>query len=267
MKNPRSKPPIILVSTDVEDKGREFGDYALSLSFRYEQALFNAGAIPWVLPLTNDPRVIEEILARCDGVMLTGGEDLAPDIYDPHMPLELKQKARLTPDGGRRDHRELLVVRQALRMDKPLLAICRGHQVLNVALGGTLIPDLPTCHNGTINHRQMDKRCEVVHDVQLTPGSLLAKITGGLKAGVNSTHHQSVGRVAPGLRATALSPDGMVEALEWEPALAAKAPFLLGVQFHPERLEDRYPEHRAIFRGFASAAQSKQGRLKKGLRH
>ena len=99
----------------------------------------------------------------------------------------------------------------------------------------------------------MDKRSEIVHDVRLTPGSLLAMLTGKQKLGVNSTHHQAVGRVAGPLRATAVSRDGVVEALELKPGGMPMLPFLLSVQFHPERLADRYPEHQAIFRGFTQA--------------
>src|SRR5512133_2344553 len=208
------KHPLILVSTEIEDKGREFGDFSISLSIRYEQALLRAGGIPWIVPSTNSPKLISEIVLRCDGLMLTGGDDVTPEVYDPQMLPDLKAKVRVTPDGGRRDHRELLLIQQALRLGKPLLAICRGHQVLNVAMGGTLVPDIPTCRPGTINHRQMDKRCEVVHEVQLTPDSLLAKIVRGPNAGVNSTHHQCIGKLAPGLRATATSSDGIAEAIE-----------------------------------------------------
>jgi putative glutamine amidotransferase len=248
--------PLILVTTDVEHKGREFGDFSLSLSVRYEQALFSADAIPWVVPSTNSPAVMRDIVSRCDGVMLTGGDDVAPELYDPEMSAPLKGLARVTPDEGQRDHRELLLINEALRAGKPILAVCRGHQILNVAFGGTLIPDLPTCHDCRIDHRQMEKRCEVVHDVTLTPDSLLAKITGKVSIGVNSTHHQAVGRLGAGLVASAMSSDGVVEAIEMEAGLAAKMPFLLGVQFHPERFDDRHPEHRAIFRSFVKACLS-----------
>lgn len=247
------KAPLILVSSETENKGREFDDFALSLSVRYETALLNAGAYPWVLPATNSPRLIAEIVSRADGVMLTGGEDVQPGLYEPEMPRKLRATVKVTPDGGLRDHRELLVIKEALRQGKALLAICRGQQVLNVAMGGTLVPDLPTCHPCTINHRQMDKRSDIAHRVQLTPGSLLDRISGGLQEGVNSTHHQSVGRLGEGLVASAMSPDGVVEAVELQPQLAKRAPFLLGVQFHPERLEDRFPGHRAIFKAFVSA--------------
>ena len=159
----------------------------------------------------------------------------------------------LTPDGGGRDWRELVLIDEAFRQRKPLLAICRGHQVLNVALGGTLTVDILAQMPRAGNHRRMDKRSEIVHDVRLTPGSLLAMLTGKQKLGVNSTHHQAVGRVAGPLRATAVSRDGVVEALELKPGGMPMLPFLLSVQFHPERLADRYPEHQAIFRGFTQA--------------
>jgi len=104
-----------------------------------------------------------------------------------------------------------------------------------------------------MNHRRMDKRSEVVHDVRLTPGSILAKITGRQRLGVNSTHHQAVARVAAPLQVAAVSSDGIVEGLELRPSAARMLPFLLSVQFHPERLVDRYPEHQAIFHRFTQA--------------
>jgi putative glutamine amidotransferase len=125
--------------------------------------------------------------------------------------------------------------------------------LLNVALGGTLVADIPSQRPQALDHRRLSRRCEIVHDVRLTPDSLLAKIAGGSKLGVNSTHHQGVARVAPPLQAVAVSSDGMIEALELKPALAHWLPFLLSVQFHPERLADRYAEHRAIFGAFAQA--------------
>jgi putative glutamine amidotransferase len=99
----------------------------------------------------------------------------------------------------------------------------------------------------------MDRRFEVVHEARLTRGSLLAKITGKQKLGVNSTHHHAIARVAAPFRVTAVSSDGIIEGLELKPSAARTLPFLLSVQFHPERLVDRYAEHRAIFRGFTQA--------------
>jgi len=159
----------------------------------------------------------------------------------------------ITPDSGERDYRELMVIDSVFRQHKPLLAVCRGHQILNVALGGTLVADIPRQWRNAQPHGCNDKRDQIVHDVRLTAGSLLAKIVGGLKLGVNSTHHQAVARVASPLRVTAKSDDGMVEGLELKPGGSRWLPFLLSVQFHPERLEDRYPVHHAIFQSFARA--------------
>jgi len=251
-----AKFPLILVSGDTENKGVEMGDVSTSLSERYQHAILNEGGIPLTMPATVDPNRIAECVRRCDGVLLTGGEDLNPRLYRPRLPKSLRARVTTTPDGGRRDYRELLLLNEALRQRKPLLGICRGHQLVNVGLGGTLYADLPTEKPGKIAHRQMDRRCEVVHEVRLTPESMLAKITAKPTLGVNSTHHQGVARVAPVLRVSARSPDGMVEGLELNWETDNGLPFLLTVQFHPERLVDRYPEHRAIFRAFTDVCAS-----------
>jgi putative glutamine amidotransferase len=248
-----SKPPLILISPNIESKGQEFADLSISLSARYQQALIKAGGIPLTLPATISREVISESVDRCDGILLTGGEDVDPSLYAKGVPAKVKRKVTLTPDGGARDYREIVLIDEVFQQRKPLLAICRGHQVLNVALGGTLIVDIPSQKMSTINHRCMDKRSDMVHEVRLTADSLLAKITGAQKLGVNSTHHQAVNRVAPALRPVAVSDDGIVEGLELKPSSAGWLPFLLSVQFHPERLADRYPEHQAIFDGFAQA--------------
>ena len=124
---------------------------------------------------------------------------------------------------------------------------------LNVALGGTLVGDIPTQLTGALNHRQNEKKHEIVHEVRLTPGAILAKITGRQKLGVNSTHHQAVGQVAEPLQVAAVSQDGVIEGLALKPGGVRWLPFLLSVQFHPERLADRYPEHGMIFRVFTQA--------------
>jgi putative glutamine amidotransferase len=249
-----TRPPMILISPTIEQKGDEFGDLSLSLSQRYQEAVMDAGALPLTMPSTVSRALVAECVRRCDGVMLTGGEDVDPRLYARSLPKRVRQTVTVTPDGGARDLRELVLIDEVFRQHKPLLAICRGHQVLNVALGGTLLADLPSQKSKALNHRRMDKRSEVTHEVQLTRGSILAKITGRQKLGVNSTHHQAVGRVAAPLRITARSTDGVIEGLELKPSAAAWLPFLLSVQFHPERLVDRYPAHRALFGAFVQAA-------------
>jgi putative glutamine amidotransferase len=176
-----------------------------------------------------------------------------PHIYGNGLPAALSKTVTITADGGSRDLRELILIDEVFRQKKPLLAICRGHQVLNVALGGTLLADIRSQKPHARNHRRMDKRSQIVHEVRLTGGSLLAKITGAHKLGVNSTHHQAVDKIAAPLRAVAESDDGIVEGLELKPGVLRGVPFLLSVQFHPERLVDRYAGHRAIFRAFVRA--------------
>lgn len=245
--------PLILVSPSVETRGAEFEDMSLSLSLPYERALLDAGALPWPVISLNSREEIAACVKRSDGVLLTGGEDVHPVLYDQKMPQRLRKKCILTPDGGCRDLRELMLVDEVLRQRKPLLGICRGQQILNVALGGTLFADLPTQLADGLNHRQMDRRCSKVHDVGLTPGGLLAKITGKRVMGVNSTHHQAVNRLADVLTVSASSSDGVIESLELKPEARRLLPFLLTVQFHPERLAHRHPEHHAIFAAFAKA--------------
>jgi len=247
--------PVILVTPDVEEKGSEFGDLAISLSMRYQRTLAGLGAVPLVLSAAISREVIAESVRRCDAVLLTGGEDVDPRVYESRLPAKLRNKVQLTPDGGHRDFREILLIDEAFRQRKPLLAICRGHQILNVALGGTLVADLPTQFPKGLNHRRMDQRAKVVHEVRLESDSLLARIVGAQTLGVNSTHHQAVARVASALRVVGASSDGVIEALELKPSLAASLPWLLGVQFHPERLADRHPEHERIFRAFIEAAR------------
>ena len=245
--------PLILISPDIESKGKEFGDLSLSLSAKYEEALENAGALPLTMPATLSRQTVAECVRRVDGVLLTGGDDVDPRLYGNGLPEAVRRTVEVTPDGGKRDYRELLLIDEVFRQSKPLLAICRGHQVLNVALGGTLVADIATQVPRAKNHRRDDQRGEIVHEVRLTPGSLLAKITCRQKLGVNSTHHQAVAQVAAPLQVAAVSDDGIVEAIELRPGGDRWLPWLLSVQFHPERLVDRYREHAAIFHRFADA--------------
>jgi putative glutamine amidotransferase len=251
-----ARPPLILVTPDIEKNGVEMGDLSISLAVRYERAIIQAGGLPMAMPATVSRQMVAQCVNRVDGILMTGGDDVDPRLYGEDLPARLQDKVAVTADGGARDLRELMLVDEVFRQRKPLLAICRGHQMLNVALGGTLVADIPSQVPGAINHRQMDRKNVVVHEAQLTRGSLLAKITGQDRLGVNSTHHQAVRRVATPLKPSAVSGDGVIEALELKPEAAHWLPFLLSVQFHPERLVSRHPEHRAIFQAFTRACSS-----------
>jgi putative glutamine amidotransferase len=252
-----SQRPLILVSAGIESKGSEFSDPSLSLSLAYERALLGAGMIPLVMPSVATRAAIAECVRRTDGVLLTGGEDVNPDLYARRIPARIRRTVVLTPDGGSRDLRELMLVAEVFRQRKPLLAICRGQQLLNVALGGTLVLDISRQIRGALNHRRIHRRAVKVHEVSLTPEARLAKITGKRVLGVNSTHHQSVAEPAGVLAVAGRSADGVIEAMQLKAEAAHLLPFLVSVQFHPERLADRHPEHQAIFAAFAKACASK----------
>ena len=251
-----SRPPLILVSPSIERQGVEFHDLSTSLSVLYNTAVLAAGGIPVTAPTTIDRAMLAEAVARTDGVMLTGGDDINPKLYENDLPEKILKTVEQTPDGGERDLRELILIDEIFRQRKPVLAICRGLQMMNVAFGGKLVADIPRQYSRTVEHRRMDKPMDLVHEVCLTPGSLLSKICNTYVMSVNSTHHQGVEKPADPFYITAFSDDGIVEAMEFKPKNAGLLPFFLSVQFHPERLVQKHARYRAIFETFVSACKT-----------
>lgn len=250
--------PTILIGPSTQRRGAEFSDASISLSNRYPEAILAGGGVPWVLPCLPAADLVCEAVGRAAGVLLTGGDDIQPELYASRVPRRLRQTVReVSPE---RDLFELLLVKETLRQRKPLLGICRGQQFVNVALGGDLIVDIASEVPGALRHNRQDRKAEPVHEVTLTSDSFLATVTGKATIGVNSTHHQAVQRVAPPLRVTARSGDGIIEALELKPEAISLSPFLVTVQFHPERLYDRYDEFLELFRGFIRACAAPGGR-------
>jgi len=249
------KSTLILISPGTEGRGAEFADASMSLSNRYGLAVVAAGGVPLVLPCSGDEAVVSEAVRRCDGVLLSGGDDIQPEIYLDEVSVGLRRTVKVVDPV--RDVHELVLIREVFRQRKPLLAICRGHQLLNIALGGTLLVDIGRQRPEAIKHDCMDRKDQPVHKAALTPGSLLAKMTGKRVLGVNSTHHQAVDRVADLLRVTASGPDGIVESLELAGSERGIVPFLLSVQFHPERLYERHPEFLELFRSLILACKKK----------
>jgi len=250
--------PLILITPSVEKRGVEFHDLSASLSIKYLNAVLQTGGAPVIAPISTDRAILAEIVRRADGVLLTGGDDINPDLYEKNLPKKIRATIEQSPDGGKRDLLELVLIDEIFRQHKPLLAICRGHQILNVALGGKLIADIRQQIPGALNHQRLDLAGELVHEAALTAGSLLSKITGKRVLGVNSSHHQAVLEPAEPLMATARSRDGIVEAMELKPDAARRMPFFLSVQFHPERLAEKHAEHRAIFGKFVAACGGKK---------
>lgn len=188
-------------------------------------------ADPAVIPVNMYELGLEKalsVLDSCSALLLTGGEDVYPGYYG-----KLDQIGRCEPANGYRDTLEMALIQRALDLKMPVFGICRGEQILNVALGGTLFVDIPTDIDTLVQHRcPPDIPC--LHAITIEPGSLLGRITGAGKTVVNSAHHQAAERIAPGMRAVAFSDNGVIEAIEREDP--SKLPFIMGVQFHPERL-------------------------------
>ena len=212
----------------------------LALNLTYPEAIRRAGAVPVVIPPL-DETAIEPLLDGLWGLCLSGGPDLQPSTYgaEPHPDLG--------PTEPHLDVFEIALVRAAEARRMPVLAICRGLQVLNVARGGTLIQDLPSERPSGIDHRQARSGATPTHDVTLDD-SLTASCLGAREASVNSFHHQAVDRLGHGLRAVGWAPDGVVEAIE-----ATDRDFTVAVQWHAESMV-RSPEQARLLQAFAEVA-------------
>lgn len=173
------------------------------------------------------------VLSACDGLLLTGGADIDPSRYGRG-----GDSARCLDVNRRLDSLEILMVMEAVKSGMPILGICRGQQLLNVALGGSLVVDIPSDRPSPVAH-QCEDYIKCFHPVTLAKGSLLYGIAGGQPDTVTTNHHQAVDRLAPGLSPVAWSSDGLIEALEW--ADPEGRSFLLGVQWHPERMTRSSP--------------------------
>jgi putative glutamine amidotransferase len=213
----------------------------MALGMTYVRAIEAAGAIPVVMPPLA-PTDVPMLLARLDGLVLSGGPDLAPAAYDakPHAELGATE-----PDL---DAFEYAVAREALRRALPILGICRGTQSLNVARGGTLHQHLPDVVGDAIAHRQSEDGRRPTHRVDVVPGSRLAAIVKRKQLRVNSFHHQAVDRLGAGLSVCARAPDGTIEGIE-DPAL----PYVLAVQWHAETLLEQ-PTNLTLFRELVAVA-------------
>lgn len=249
--------PLILASPSTQRSGIEMQDHAISLGSRYLDAILDAGGLPLTLPLTTDRAILAEAVRQCDGVMITGGDDIAPGIYWPDVPESLLKTCDLAEPA--RDVMELELLREVFEQRKPLLAICRGHQLVNVMLGGTLHVDIPSERPGAFRHSQMDRKYEQVHEITVAADSRLAAIWKQTTLGVNSTHHQAVNKIAKPLRAVAHGPDGIIEACEFRPEEADLLPWFASIQFHPERLYSKFPEHARLFQAFVKACRDGTG--------
>jgi putative glutamine amidotransferase len=216
----------------------------------YVSSIEQSGARVRVLDVSESPR---KVLNEIDGVLLTGGGDVDPVLYgeDRHPTVDDAEPGR--------DEFEIDLVRRAMAADMPVLGICRGTQVLNVAVGGTLVQDIPSAAPSDLTHQIKDPKSAIAHVITVSPGSRLETVLGPAvdaahTCRVNSRHHQSVGRLGADLVTSATAPDGIVEAIE-----RPDANFCLGVQWHPENFW-RTGEFRPLFDAFVAAARERSMR-------
>lgn len=242
--------PLIAVSTsEIRASGDvratpqgEPPQHEMALGLKYLAAIDSAGGVPAVVPpLSRD--ALDSLLSRVAGVCLSGGPDLDPQSYGE------PKHVRTGPTESRLDEFELELARAADARHLPILAICRGLQVLNVARGGTLHQHLPDVVGRRINHRQQEPSGRLTHWVALEPSSRVSQVLARRRAKVNSFHHQAVARLGDGLRVTGRASDGTVESVE-----AVDRDFVIGVQWHAECLTTR-SEHAALFRELVNAAR------------
>lgn len=212
----------------------------------YVSATVRAGGLPLILPPVIRSADIPAILDDLDGLLLSGGEDIDPALFseEPHPRL-----GRIDPD---RDRFELAIFLEAWQRRTPVLAICRGIQVVNVALGGTLWQDIPSQRPGGLPHSPTANRDQRTHEVELIAGSRTAQALGTTRFDTNSFHHQSIKLLAPGLIVTGTAPDGEIEAVE----PGGEAGWMLAVQWHPEEFyhQDSAPD-RGLFAAFMVEAR------------
>jgi len=241
----RTSTPLVAVTATTRDVE---GMIRVRLNDAYVRALESAGLVPLVLPPLN-PANAAAVLDGVAGIVLSGGEDVDPVHFgaSPH--------PALGPVHAARDAWELALVAEARRRGTPTLAICRGIQLLNVALGGTLVQHIPAERPTELPHDASERRAERVHDVDLDGASRLAEALGARgerRITANSSHHQSIDRVADGLRVVACAPDGIVEGAE-----SVTDWWALGVQWHPEELtETAEAWDRNLFRAFADRVRA-----------
>ncbi len=218
------------------------------MSQRYVRTLTASGAIPWLVPLLDDEATLRAIYDKVDGIFLPGGVDIDPESYNE---TRRETCGRVDPD---RDRTEIMMADWAMKDGKPILAVCRGAQLLSVAAGGSLYQDVTSEYPGAIKHDYWPKagvstRQDLVHSVDVVPDTRLGRLLGTSGFLVNSMHHQGIKELPPKLVANAFAPDGLIEGVE-----STDDDFVLGVQWHPEDLADSDPSMRKLFDAFVSAA-------------
>lgn len=240
-------PPVIGITASIDHRSAAFGE-TYSLARKYAEGVVHAGGVPVIVPHNLDEHSLRVVLDRLDGVLLSGGGDIDPGLFGEKTH---PATCEIEPD---RDRVELTLARWLVERDTPFLAICRGIQVLNVALGGSLVQDIPSQVPDALQHsfdRKTTPRDFLAHPVKIDPNSQLARVMQLEAAQTNSWHHQSIRQTAASLHVTAVAPDGVVEAAE-----VPGRRYAIGVQWHPEWLFEERAEHRRLFEELVRASES-----------
>jgi putative glutamine amidotransferase len=244
------RPIIGVTSGETNNLKFPLSPHVQGQQFTYIESVVRAGGTPIILPIVKNDEVLRQLYEQCDALLLAGGNDVDPNLYGA------KIGPNATDIRRHRDDQEIQLLKWALQDDKPLLAICRGMQVLNVALDGTLYQDIPTDlpdaekHELHSNHNA-DREHHIAHQLKIAPDSQLAKILGVVTIPTNAYHHQALRELGEGLIATAWAEDGIIEAVE-----LADQKFAVGVQSHPEALESKIETGwRKLFTEFVAAAK------------
>ncbi len=240
--------PLIGITTALR-RGQSAGSIDMLQAYTANvAALERAGAVPVLIPCTLSDDTLRALYERVDGLLLPGGGDIHAQYWGD----------ALHPSADNvsleRDHTEISVARWAYADDKPLFGICRGHQIFNVAMGGSLVQDIPSMLETALRHDNFKPtpRNRIAHDVQIDADTRLAAAMGKTDAQVNSIHHQAIDRVGDHLRVTAKSPDGLVEGLE-----IPNRRFMLSVQWHPEDLAPDDDAMFGLFKALVDAARAR----------
>jgi len=222
-------------------------DYDQELTYikpGYLEGINKSGGLGILLPMTIDENIIENIMDRCEGFLISGGPDVDPKYYNE---VNLPFNSSISP---LRDKLELFIIKKAIKMNKPILGICRGIQIMNVAIGGTLYQDIESqiTDRVVIKHSQEAPKWHPTHKINIQEGSIIHDIFKSLSIDVNSFHHQAIKDIAPGFRVSSTSDDGIIESIEYN-----DHKFAVGIQCHPELMWEKNPLFLNLFYRFVNS--------------
>ena len=233
------KKPIVGITLQIDHEENKYWSRPT-----YFNALLTCGVIPMLFPVTGDPEIVDQLTDMVDGIIFSGGFDVHPSLYGEEVQPYCR---RISPP---RDEFENLLVKAAIAKKKPSIGICRGIQVMNVMLGGTLYQDIASQREKYVVHSEGPVFEKMLHTVDIIEGTPLADIIPEKTINVNSVHHQAIKDIAPSLEAMAISEDGLIEAV-----YAPDHPFFVGVQWHPEGSFNVDENSRRIFKAFTDVVK------------